>query len=96
MVLVLGFYSLLAELSFSRTINTFSINVFFRSHTVHTSPVLTITGGQESAVLREAKLPVWKNSDCNDAYFQPITEIFLCAGYVKGGSDACQVSYLLC
>ena len=60
------------------------INFFYYSIT---------TGGKESAVLREAKLPVWKNSDCNDAYFQPITEIFLCAGYVEGGHDACQVSY---
>ncbi|KAG7171000.1 Proclotting enzyme-like 6 [Homarus americanus] len=45
----------------------------------------TFYGGQESSSLREAQLPVWKNSDCNDAYFQPITEIFLCAGFGDSG-----------
>ncbi|XP_061725425.1 proclotting enzyme-like isoform X2 [Cydia pomonella] len=47
-------------------------------------------GGTESSRQLEAKLPVWRNEDCDKAYFQPITEAFLCAGYARGGVDACQ------
>lgn len=50
-------------------------------------------GGGESSKQLEAKLPVWRNEDCNRAYFQPITDTFLCAGYARGGIDACQVRY---
>lgn len=50
----------------------------------------TFYGGQESAVLRHVELPVWSQSDCDNAYFQPIEEIFICAGYADGGKDACQ------
>ncbi|KAJ3639884.1 hypothetical protein Zmor_003255 [Zophobas morio] len=50
----------------------------------------TFYGGKESTVQRQAVLPVWANEDCNQAYFQPITDNFICAGYAKGGTDACQ------
>lgn len=48
------------------------------------------TGGKESMVQRQAILPVWRNEECNAAYYQPITSSFLCAGYSQGGKDACQ------
>jgi len=50
----------------------------------------TYYDGEEVPVLRGVPLPVWTNEDCDSAYFQPITEVFLCAGYADGGRDACQ------
>ena len=50
----------------------------------------TYYDGEEVNILRGVPLPVWTNEDCDQAYFQPITEVFLCAGYADGGRDACQ------
>ncbi|KAK8756989.1 hypothetical protein V5799_000309 [Amblyomma americanum] len=47
-------------------------------------------GGPYSEILREVKLIVWNNTDCNQRFAQPITEVFLCAGAKKREGDACQ------
>ena len=47
--------------------------------------ILLCTEGEEVSRLRGVALPVWTRSDCDNSYFQPITEVFICAGYAEGG-----------
>lgn len=47
-------------------------------------------GGPYSEFLREVKLVVWNNTECNQRFAQPITDVFLCAGAKKREGDACQ------
>ncbi|XP_071536861.1 transmembrane protease serine 9-like [Panulirus ornatus] len=46
--------------------------------------------GNVSPVLRKVDLPVWTNRDCDKTYNQPIRDNMICAGYLRGGRDACQ------
>ena len=40
--------------------------------------------------LRQAYLPILKNSDCAVAYPGEVTDSHICAGYPQGGVDSCQ------
>ncbi|KAK3864809.1 hypothetical protein Pcinc_029525 [Petrolisthes cinctipes] len=46
--------------------------------------------GPISAILRQVHLPVWSNTNCDQAYRQPIMDSMVCAGFPAGGKDACQ------
>ncbi|KAH0946184.1 hypothetical protein HN011_007889 [Eciton burchellii] len=97
-----GFYNDIAVLELTRPVRrspyVISIclpQIHSRMQLAGTRPTVvgwgtTYYGGKESTVQRQAVLPVWRNEDCNAAYFQPITNNFLCAGYTQGGKDACQ------
>ncbi len=42
-----------------------------------------------SDVLRQTEVPIASNEVCNQSYDGDVTEKMLCAGYEKGGTDAC-------
>ena len=57
---------------------------------------LTSDEGVQSNFLREVKVPVLTNAQCRStAYKSMILETMLCAGYIEGGKDSCQVSQVL-
>lgn len=48
----------------------------------------------------QASVPIMSNAKCQDMFLkggrkEHIPEIFLCAGYEKGGRDSCQVRFIL-
>lgn len=53
--------------------------------------------GPSSSHLQELQIPVVEISQCKRAFQQfktaIINEKVICAGYARGGKDACQVSY---
>ena len=54
----------------------------------------TISGGDTSNVLLKVEVPIMSNIDCktNTAYkAEEIFDSMLCAGYMEGGKDSCQV-----
>lgn len=59
----------------------------------HPAPVT----GDASPVLNHAAVPLLSNKLCNhrDVYGGLISPSMLCAGYLKGGVDSCQVGPLL-
>ncbi|KAK7074986.1 CLIP domain-containing serine protease [Halocaridina rubra] len=47
-------------------------------------------GGPVATTLQEVTVPIWSNSDCDNAYEQNIIDKQLCAGVKDGGKDSCQ------
>lgn len=54
--------------------------------------------GHQADALLEANVPIISDAVCNapDYYDNQITTSMFCAGYEKGGTDACQVRVCLC
>ena len=61
---------------------------------------MNFSDGPASNVLQEVQLPVVTNEACQRAFApfkqQVIDERVLCAGYIVGGKDACQVCSVIC
>lgn len=56
---------------------------------------LTSDGGVQSSYLQEVVVPVLTNAQCRaTSYKSMIVDTMLCAGYLQGGKDSCQVSHL--
>ena len=53
--------------------------------------VSTVEDGNTADVLQEAMVPLVEIRDCIKAYPRDISYNMICAGYMKGGIDACQV-----
>lgn len=60
--------------------------------------ITTVTGygfvdenGPLSKQLLKVNLPLFDHNKCNTVYHGIITEYMICAGYIEGGMDACQV-----
>lgn len=56
------------------------------------------SGTGNSDVLKQAAVPVVSRKSCSQSYakIMNITNSVVCAGYVQGGHDSCQVSIQLC
>ena len=52
-------------------------------------------GGIGTNQLQEVTLPIWRNEQCDQRFIQKINKKFLCAGYLAGTKDACQVGFNL-
>lgn len=68
---------------------------FHSFHSVHCNWVcVSLLLGHLANVLQEANVPIISDAVCNapDYYDSQITTSMFCAGYEKGGTDACQVS----
>jgi len=47
--------------------------------------------GVSSASLKEVRVPIWKNQDCQKAIGRNVFNSTLCAGGTRKPADACQV-----
>lgn len=55
---------------------------------------VTRESGTVSSKLLEVTIPIMSNKECRSTRYSPerITDNMMCAGYVTGGKDSCQVS----
>lgn len=67
------------------------IFAFDHAHFFHSMLIqICVSGGPSSAKLREVTLPIWNNTDCEEAYSSKVIDSNqLCAGLKAGGKDSC-------
>lgn len=61
------------------------------------NPLSFLSTAEFSYELHCVEVPILSDNDCENSYPGRITESMMCAGYLEGGKDACQVflpSYL--
>ena len=75
----------------SASFNTFNVSFYF---------VFCLAERFTKTVLQEVAVPIISNFECRQRYqqaglyqYSDIPDIMLCAGYKKGGKDACQVRF---
>lgn len=71
------------------------LKTFYEYETYYDIP--SLSDGPLPSVLQEVSVPVINNSVCETmyrsaGYIEHIPEIFICAGWKKGGFDSCEVS----
>lgn len=56
---------------------------------------IDLQGGSASIVLQSVEVPIASLDGCRNSYTNQLHDGMMCAGYVDGQKDACQVKYTI-